>query len=154
MANVKSDAVRRALKALERAGKLTAEDVVSAARDPESPLHAFFEWDDARAADAWRLEQARTLIRSVQIRVSVEEGRAISVPVYVRDPDAEHEVQGYRTLENVRGNPAAAKAALLIEVIRVEGLLARAERIAEACGLAGDVKALSARVKRLRGKIA
>ncbi len=45
----------------------TAEDVVLAARDPESPLHPWFEWDDSVAAHMYRLERASTLIRSIEV---------------------------------------------------------------------------------------
>jgi len=41
--------------------------VVDAARPKENPLHAFFEWDDSVAAEEWRQDQARGLIRSVRV---------------------------------------------------------------------------------------
>lgn len=44
-------------------GSLTPALVVDAARDPEHPLHARFEWDDTVAAEKWRLEQAGQLLR-------------------------------------------------------------------------------------------
>lgn len=43
-------------------GKLHARDVVKHARDPESSLHGKFEWDDTKAAAAYRLDQARSVI--------------------------------------------------------------------------------------------
>lgn len=46
-------------------GELTAEDVLADARNPNSPLHSFFEWDDSAAAHEHRLSQARHLIRTV-----------------------------------------------------------------------------------------
>lgn len=66
-----SSADKRALKEInERAGKLTRRDVVDAARPPESPLHKHFEWDDTKAAEQWRLDQAGKLI--VRARVIFE----------------------------------------------------------------------------------
>lgn len=50
---------------LECKGELTPADVVKAARNENSPLHSFFEWDDSAAAEAHRLNQARGLIRAV-----------------------------------------------------------------------------------------
>lgn len=41
--------------------------VVEAARNPRSPLHKHFTWDDAEAAEAYRREEARTIIRSIRI---------------------------------------------------------------------------------------
>jgi len=48
-------------------GKLTPHLVVEEARPIDSPLHSRFEWDDAVAAEAYRIDQARELIRSVRI---------------------------------------------------------------------------------------
>jgi hypothetical protein len=48
-------------------GKLTPPAVVEAARDKRSVLHKHFEWDDARAAESFRLDQARTLIRAIHL---------------------------------------------------------------------------------------
>jgi len=56
------DKIRRA-----RGGELMPTAVVEAARDPAHPLHGFFEWDDSRAAEAYRLDQARAIIRLVRI---------------------------------------------------------------------------------------
>jgi hypothetical protein len=44
----------------------SAQDVVDDARPEGTPLHPCFEWDDAEAADKWRLEQARCVIRSIE----------------------------------------------------------------------------------------
>lgn len=54
-------------------GELTAPLVVESARPSDAPLHPFFEWDDARAAEAHRLEQARSMIRRVRFVVEDEE---------------------------------------------------------------------------------
>jgi len=69
-----------AVRALEaRNGRLDTADVVDAARNPDSPLHGYFEWDDSAAAEAYRLSQAETLIRRFKIVVTVE-----NVPVRCR----------------------------------------------------------------------
>ncbi len=48
-------------------GRLTPEDIVMGARPSDSLLHPFFEWDDGKAAEAYRVEQARHILRSVVI---------------------------------------------------------------------------------------
>lgn len=50
-------------------GELTADLVVEEARPKQSPLHPYFEWDDRRAAEQHRLEQARLMIRRVKFVV-------------------------------------------------------------------------------------
>ena len=47
--------------------RLTPAAVVDTARPAEHPLHDRFEWDDAVAGEAYRLDQARRLIRSVRV---------------------------------------------------------------------------------------
>lgn len=51
-------------------GDLTPEMVVSAATSPNSPLHAAFEWNNAKAAQQQRLHVAGLLIRSVVVTVT------------------------------------------------------------------------------------
>ena len=53
------------LRKIERAngGVLQPEKVVEHAANPDSALHSAFEWDDSEAAQKYRLEQARQLIR-------------------------------------------------------------------------------------------
>lgn len=46
-------------------GELTPKDVLDEARKKTSLLHSFFEWDDTAAAEAYRLSQATTLIKTV-----------------------------------------------------------------------------------------
>lgn len=53
----------------ERGGRITAADVLGAATTPESPLHAYFEWDDSAAAKAYRLDQARYIVRSIRVLI-------------------------------------------------------------------------------------
>jgi hypothetical protein len=53
---------------LEGLEERTPEALVADAKRPSSPLHGFFTWDNAEAAQAHRLEQARHLLRSVTVR--------------------------------------------------------------------------------------
>lgn len=54
----------------EEYGALTGEAVVEASRPEDAPLHPVFEWDDGKAAEAYRRHQATTLIRAVVVRVA------------------------------------------------------------------------------------
>lgn len=56
--------VKKALEAIyERDGAVSPQAVLDAAKPKNSPLHKLFDWDDAAAAEAHRLNQARQLIR-------------------------------------------------------------------------------------------
>lgn len=47
------------------AGRLTAKNLVDENRPADAPLHDEFEWNDAIAAEAYREDQARNIIRSI-----------------------------------------------------------------------------------------
>jgi hypothetical protein len=148
-----SKAARLAVIDLEQRGRLTPRDLVEAARDPESPLHAVFEWDDDKAADDWRIEQARRLIRSIKVMVD-EETVTIALPRYVRDTSKESDEQGYVTLEQIRREPANAAALLRYEFGRAATHCRRALSIAEAVGVKDDAAKVLASIERLLARIA
>jgi len=60
------------LASLSPDGSLEAALVLDAARPPESVLHGEFTWDDTEAAEAYRLDQARGIIRRYKIRVTYQ----------------------------------------------------------------------------------
>lgn len=148
----RQELVRKALAALESDGRLTAEDVVRAARTTTSPLHEFFEWDDEKAAHEHRLGQARALIRSVQVRVTTDEG-AIVVPQWVEDPNKERGAQGYVSLDRLRSEPETANSMLRSELIQVEARMTRAVQLSEALGLKPRTQAVARRVRTLRQRV-
>ena len=80
-------------------GHLTPKAVVNAARADRSPLHRFFEWDDAKAAESYRLDQARTLIRAIKI---VDDEREEPAPAFISI--AGKGGTSYRPLADVLGN--------------------------------------------------
>lgn len=51
----------------ENGGRLTTRVVVDAARPTVSPLHPLFEWDDLRAAELYREDQARYVLSCIRI---------------------------------------------------------------------------------------
>lgn len=57
-------------------GRLTQEDIVEAAKPKTAPLHPAFEWNDKKAAEQWRLEQASYMIRHIAVAVSGSADRA------------------------------------------------------------------------------
>ena len=63
----------------EKNGQVTKEDFLEVSRPEDSVTHALFEWDDGKAAEAYRLDQSRRIINSLRI-------------VYVK-PDKEEEVK-------------------------------------------------------------
>lgn len=98
-------------------GQLTPRLVVDLARDPEHELHSRFEWDDSIAAEKFRVEQARDLIRKV--RVVYKQGDENNPPQTIRAyhslPDGDG--HAYRSTDEIVQDPLLSKM-----------LLAQAER--------------------------
>jgi tRNA A37 N6-isopentenylltransferase MiaA len=51
----------------DRYGVINPHTVVDESRPKDAPLHPIFEWRDEVAAEKWRVEQARRVVRSVEI---------------------------------------------------------------------------------------
>ncbi len=51
--------------AAKNKGKVTSIAIVSDAKSGSSPFHNYFEWDDRKASDQYRLHQARVLINHI-----------------------------------------------------------------------------------------
>lgn len=66
-------------------GSLTPQAIVDAAQPETSPIHPAFEWDDGKAANHYRVWQARYLVKSVEV-ITTERKQAL--PVFVHVPVA------------------------------------------------------------------
>jgi hypothetical protein len=87
---------------------VTAEQVVEAADDLNSPLHEAFPWDDAEAAREHRLEIARLLLRSVRtVRVVIIGGerKETECREFVSTPAKKPGTRHYTTTEYAMGDP-------------------------------------------------
>lgn len=91
-----------AVKELERIeglfGSLTPENVIKASIDEGAILHPLFEWDNNKAAEQYRLQQARNLINNVEIRI-VQDGQPRAISVYEIVNVGEH--RAYKHIESM-----------------------------------------------------
>lgn len=121
-------------------GRITPDDLVAAATDEKSDGHSYFTWDDSVAGHKWRLEEARNLL-SVHVTVVRRDADTVrvTVPAFVRDPDAPAGVQGYVATPLVDAEQDK-RAVLDAELRRIYDLLNRRVRpIAELFGMANEV---------------
>lgn len=102
-------------------GLLHPEMVLEAARDTESPLHSRFEWNDAKAAEGYRLGQARTLIAAAII---MEPRLGEPVRAFVSLTSDRKAGGGYRSSGEVMDN-AMLRRILLADAFRDIEVLAR-----------------------------
>jgi hypothetical protein len=158
--------------AAENGGRLTASQTVDAARDPSSPIHDEFIWDDSVAAAKYRLIRARALIRSIKVTTTFNRGevRTISVTqvsqeevakarlkntvsVFVRDPDKPYNQQGYTSVHNLVNEEDSARAVMRAEISRVMSCLQRAQAFADFFDMASEVQEIASRAKALADRI-
>lgn len=121
--DVRQEAVRAALHAITESngGVLEPRRVVDAARDSQSILHAYFEWDDARAGDAYRIAQVGALVRRVRYTVvrMEPESRQITIGTtrgFQSRPSMRHAAGGYEDIGTILTDQAK-RAELLAMVV-------------------------------------
>jgi len=107
------DITEAALEALieRHGGRIGPRVLLDEARDPRSPFHDFFEWDDGDAAEHYRLIQASQLIRRWKgtiIRIDAEtrtlkidDVRRVQSPSSGRGKG----LDSYETVEQIMANP-------------------------------------------------
>ncbi len=105
--NLTPDVVVRELSALHDADEgIRPAAVVERARPKKSPLHNAFEWDNKAAADQYRLDQARQLIRAVVSIPQPERGESFTpIRAFVSVTTPENQ-RVYRPLLVAVSNPA------------------------------------------------
>lgn len=79
-------------------GFLRPQDVVKYAKNKKTALHKFFEWNDGRAAEKWRIRQAQELIRVV---VTINEHTSEKVRTFVSLTTDQKTGLGYRAMVDV-----------------------------------------------------
>lgn len=79
-------------------GFLRPQDVIKAARSKTSQLHRYFEWNDSRAAEKHRLDQAREII---QVSVIVSEVTGENIRAFVSLSHDRGKGLGYRAAVDV-----------------------------------------------------
>jgi hypothetical protein len=133
----------RELAALESKGNLSPDAVIDVARKPSNPLHEFFDWNDATAAHSYRIEQARTLIRSVRIEVMVND-ETIKVPQYLHNPGLRG--QGYVSVARLKNDKEMAVEAVLRELSLADAAMRRSVGLAASLGVQKEIERIRAAV--------
>jgi hypothetical protein len=129
---VDSDKIKEGVQSVvneifQQHGEVRPSILVEAARPVESPAHKGFEWNNKKAADEFRLMQARHWIRRVEIIVEDRAERLVHVPKIAYEEDSGiAEKEGYykpisvvwddedeyqSALSSVKARVSAAKAA-------------------------------------------
>lgn len=96
------------MKNIHKTQGLTTGALLEEARKRTSPLHHLFEWNDSKAAEQWRLQQARIIINQVKVVIDEKEySQWENVTVHVIDDDGEiQNKRVYKPIEEIMETPA------------------------------------------------
>jgi hypothetical protein len=149
MSSKRTEAIQAALEQIRKRhkGRITRKMVVDAARRKDSPLHRYFEWNDTKAAEKYRLDQAQELITRYVVVVVVDKAVKVTVPLYVSDPRAMTKDGGYVAITSEEITRNDAQQIVLTELGRCESSVARARSVAGA--LNARFPGLSAQLQRM-----
>ena len=119
---------------------LTAENVERAGRNPSSPLHPFFTWDDARSAYLHRLQEARELICCIVERdEDILEGKPFRA--YLNTRTGFEANSAYRPVRVVLSNKKFREAMLKSALSQAEAWRRRYEIFEELATIFSAIKA-------------
>lgn len=113
--------------------------IVDASRPARAMLHDLFEWDDEKAADGYRRDQARAIVQALVVE-EVEGGElkpAFYSVSYRREDKPEH---GYSTSEIVVNEPELKDAALRDGVKMLRGWIDRFGHLTDLSGVLRAVR--------------
>lgn len=130
------------LSRLAAESRLEPEVIVADASHKRHPLHGFFDWNDASAGHKYRVDQARTLIRSVRVELVIEK-KTIRAPKYVHDPKGGRR-PGYVEVASFRKDEESRREIVLHELKQAVSHLRRANEIAAVLGLQDEMTELIA----------
>ncbi len=110
--------ILKALRQLEKQhGVIRPADLVEYARPEDSRLHSLFEWDDAKAAQKYRLWEARQIIVNVYININESKVQAFQ-NIVVTTPKGK--TQGYYSTQKILSKEEMRKQ--LIETCKQEAM--------------------------------
>ena len=131
-------------------GNLLPADVVDAARPKRSVLHPAFEWNDSKAAEEFRLEQARSLVRSVVVTIEPgsEAPKTIRAFVSIRSSgDDEEESSVYTSTEAAMADPSLRAQVVRQALREAESFRRRYAQYAELAAIFKAIENVARKVK-------
>lgn len=87
----KADANRCYEEIVDIGDEATPQEIVNAAEDPNSELHKCFTWDNNKAANKWRKQEARILVTNLVVRYEQSEGKSEKLRVIVHNDSGKYE---------------------------------------------------------------
>ncbi len=130
--SVKADIVGKVLERIDKLnGGVTPSVVVESSRPDEAPLHPLFEWDDTRASELYREDQARGIIRSVRVIQADKQGEERATVAYVSVRLADADGPSYQPTARVMSDADLRRQAIADALAGLEAWVRRHEHLTE-----------------------
>jgi len=118
-------------------GSVTPKKVVDYAQPEGSPLHKYFEWDNEKAGDEYRLWQARELITSVRVTI---QDREFNGWYNIRTKVDEKTVQSYFPAHKVASKKELHSKVLSFALLELKHWQEKYDNIVELVGVYEEVE--------------
>ena len=105
----------------EENGKIVPKALVDESKDTSSPTHRFFEWNNTKAAEKFRLHQAKNIINHVEIEIVSAEVPGGTIRLRAFQPIVIGGKRGYSASANVVSNEDYARQVVDRLVNMIEG---------------------------------
>ena len=130
----------------EQNGHVTKEDFLEVSRPEDSVTHSLFEWDDSKAAEAYRLDQSRKIINSLRVVYVDNGGEEKKVTAFIRTSEKEQKPI-YENIESALKDDC--KREIILNRIRgeLDAFIIRNQHIEELADLLAEA---SVKAKKMR----
>lgn len=122
---------------LEQRGALTAKNLVDESRPAEAPLHNEFEWDDVKAAEEYRLQQARHIINCLLIE---DDSQQEMVRAFFNLAESAPE---YRSIRTIMADETQSEALLQVALHELQAFERKYAQISKFKALFAEIDRLS-----------
>ena len=128
-------------------GVVHPEDVVKFARNERTALHQSFEWDDTKAAEQYRCEQARRLIR-VMVEIVPHDEHETKVQAFVALKSERYDDGGYRHFPTVMKTQEGRESVLETAIWELEAFKIKYSELKEMAGVFAEINKLKSKVRK------
>lgn len=106
----------------ENDGQLKPADVLEIAKDKENPLHNYFEWNNNKAAERHRIEQARHLLNHITVVIKYDHKQREQKAFFSVNstPKENQKNKIYVTMERVLSEPELREQILVEAIEEIE----------------------------------
>lgn len=112
-----NEVVKELREIQEVRGDIKPEYVVESAKNKKSKLHGYFIWDDERAANKYRLQQASELLRRIEVKV-IKDGEQKTIRAFEITKKHNFNPASYITFDSSSSSSSRVKQIVLEDLSR------------------------------------